>query len=263
MTITMTVVDQLAIASEVTGDGEPVLLLHGWGGRIESMRPVAERLVPLGYKVYNLDLPGFGRSTLPPDDWGVLDYARLVAHYLRHIEVDRIHVIGHSFGGRVAIGLTADYADCVGKLVLADSAGVIAPPTPAQQVRAGLFAAANSVLSLPGLKPLHGSFRRWARDRFGSEDLRNAGPLEPIFRKVITEDLVPHAARIKAPTLLVWGDLDEDTPLWQGQLLEKTIPDAGLVVFQGAGHFAYQQRIADFIRIVDTFLKGKGDKANP
>src|SRR5258706_16087903 len=99
--------------------------------------------------------------------------------------------------------------------------------------------------------------RQWARDRYGSEDLKNAGPLEPIFRKVIAEDLVPRAATIKASTLLIWGDRDEETPLWQAQVLEKTIPDAGLVLLHGAGHFAYQERLADFIRIVDTFLRGK------
>ncbi len=74
---------------------------------------------------------------------------------------------------------------------------------------------------------------------------------------VIRQDLLPYAARIKASTLLLWGELDRDTPLWQGQLLEKTIPDAGLVVFNGAGHFAYMERLPDFVRIVDTFLKGK------
>ena len=98
--------------------------------------------------------------------------------------------------------------------------------------------------------------QRWVRERYASEDLKNAGPLEDTFLRVVREDLVPRAARIKASTLLIWGDQDQDTPLWQAQVLEKTIPDAGLVVFKGAGHFAFQERIADFIRIVDTFFKG-------
>jgi pimeloyl-ACP methyl ester carboxylesterase len=258
MAIVISTLDGLEIASEITGEGRPVLLLHGWGGRIESMQPVAAALAARGYCAHSLDLPGFGRSALPPEVWGVADYARLVAHYLDAAHLKPVNLIGHSFGGRIALAVSANYADGVNKLVLADSAGVLTPPTLAQRLRTGLFAAANGVLSLPGLKPFHGSFRRWARDHFGSEDLRNAGPLEPIFRKVITEDLLPHAARIKAPTLLIWGDQDTDTPLWQGKLLEKTIPDAGLVVFQGAGHFAYQQRLTDFVRIVDTFLKDKG-----
>ncbi|MEP7287649.1 MAG: alpha/beta hydrolase [Chloroflexota bacterium] len=256
-TITQTSIDGLNIASEVVGDGRPVLLLHGWGGRIESMQQVAERLAPLGYNVHILDLPGFGRSTLPAEAWGVADYAQFVAHYLDHVKLDRVNVIGHSFGGRVSLILGADHPQYVSKIVLTDSAGVMTPPTTNQRLRQVAFNAANAILGLPGLSALQQRFRLWVRNRFGSEDLRNAGPLEAIFRKVIVEDLLPYAARLKAPTLLIWGEQDQDTPLWQGQLLEKTIPDAGLVVFKGAGHFAYQEQIADFIRIVDTFFGGK------
>jgi pimeloyl-ACP methyl ester carboxylesterase len=78
------------------------------------------------------------------------------------------------------------------------------------------------------------------------------------FVKVVNEDLLPYAARIKVPTLLLWGDRDEDTPLWQGQLLEKTIPDAGLVVFEGAGHYSYLDRLGETVRILDHFFKQSG-----
>ncbi len=257
MTATLNAIDRLIVASETVGVGQPVLLLHGWGGQIASMRMVAERLVPLGYNVHMIDLPGFGRSTIPTDVWGVGDYARLVTHYVDHVNLKSVHVIGHSFGGRIGIVLGADYADYVDKLVLTDSAGVLTPLSAGQQIRQTAFKVANGVLTLPGLHSIEDRFRHWARDRYGSTDLKNAGPLEPIFRKVIQEDLVPRAARIKASTLLIWGDQDQDTPLWQAQALEKTIPDAGLVVFQGAGHFAYQERLADFVRVVDTFLKGQ------
>jgi pimeloyl-ACP methyl ester carboxylesterase len=257
MTITLNVLDSLIVAREVMGEGQPVLLLHGWGGRIESMQRVAERLAPLGYQVHNIDLPGFGRSAIPPETWGIADYARLVVHYLDQVGLKPVSVIGHSFGGRIAIVLGADHPEYVGKMVLADSAGVLTPPTTTQRTRQALFRAANAILSLPGLGAYQKRLRQWGRNRFGSEDLRTAGPLEPIFRRVIREDLLPRAATIKAPTLLIWGDRDQDTRLWQGQVLEKTIPDAGLVVFRGAGHFAYQERLADFVRIVDTFLKDK------
>jgi pimeloyl-ACP methyl ester carboxylesterase len=257
MTITLQTIDGLTIGSEVYGDsGIPVLLLHGWANQIENMQPVAAKLGPLGYHIHILDLPGFGRSTLPAETWGVPEYARFVAHYLDHANLKRVNLIGHSFGGRISLVLGADYADYVDKIVLTAGAGVLTPPSAGDQVRKVAIDAAKGVLSLPGFNAFEGRLRQWARQRFGSEDLRNAGPLEPIFRKVIAQDLVPYAARIKAPTLLIWGDQDQDTPLWQAQVLEKTIPDAGLVVFQGAGHFAYQERLPDFVRIVDTFLKG-------
>jgi pimeloyl-ACP methyl ester carboxylesterase len=257
VTITLKTLDGLTIASEVIGEGQPVLLLHGWMCRIENMQQVARRLAPLGYATHVIDLPGFGRSTLPSEVWGVADYARFVTRYLDSVNLKPVHLIGHSFGGRISIVLGADHPEYVSKIVLADSAGVLTPKTTKQQARQSVFTVANTLLSVPGLKALEPSFRRWARNRYGSEDLRNAGPLEPIFRKVIVEDLLPRAAQIKASTLLVWGDQDQDAPLWQGQKLEQTIPDAGLVVFKGAGHFAYQERLADFVHIVDTFLKGK------
>jgi pimeloyl-ACP methyl ester carboxylesterase len=154
----------------------------------------------------------------------------------------------------VSIVLGADHPEYVDKIVLTASAGVLTPPSTGQQFRQSLF---NTVVSLPGMKAFEDQMRQWAKEHYGSEDLKTAGPLEPIFRKVIAEDLVPFAAKIKASTLLIWGDQDESTPLWQAQVLEKTIPDAGLVEFKGAGHFAYQERLVDFVRIVDTFLKGK------
>jgi len=255
VTITLNMIDSLTIANEIMGDGEPVLLLHGWMCRIEHMQPVGQRLAKLGYRVHILDLPGFGRSTLPSEVWGVPEYARFVAHYLDHVNLKPTHLIGHSFGGRISIVLGADYPEYVKKIVLTDSAGVPFPQTRNQQLRQGVFQAVGAVLSVPGLKTLEPGFRHWARDRFGSQDLRKAGVLEPIFRVVVRQDLRPYAARIKAPSLLVWGDQDQDTPLWQGQVLEKTIPNAKLIVFQGAGHFAYQERITEFVPTVDTFLR--------
>jgi pimeloyl-ACP methyl ester carboxylesterase len=255
MAIVTSRLDGLELASEITGEGRPVLLLHGWGGRIESMQPVAAALAARGYAVHNLDLPGFGRSALPPpapEVWGVADYARFVAHYLEAANLKPVNLIGHSFGGRIGIVLGADYPQHVEKIVLADSAGVLSPPT----ARDRLVQIGRAALKLPGLNIFEARLKQWGRDQLGSEDLKNAGPLEATFRKVVAEDLLPRAARIAAPTLLIWGDQDRDTPFWQGQTLEKTIPDAGLVVFQGAGHFAYQERLADFVRIVDTFFKG-------
>jgi pimeloyl-ACP methyl ester carboxylesterase len=257
--ISQTLIDSIMVAYEVVGEGQPVLLLHGWGGRIESVRMVAEQLTPLGYQVHMLDLPGFGRSNRPNDTWGMADYGRFAAHYLDYCNLKPVHLIGHSFGGRTSIVLGADYPDYVNKIVLTASAGIVTRPTPKQKIRQTLFKAIYAVLSLPRLKSLKQRLQRWARNRYGSTDLRSAGTLEPIFRKVITEDLKPRAERIKAPTLLVWGDQDQDTPLWQGQELEKAIPNSKLVVFEGAGHFAYQERLVDFVRATDTFLKD----ANP
>lgn len=250
-------IDGLELNVKVQGTGAPVLALHGWGGSIASMQMVLDRLAPLGYQVHALDFPGFGASPVPPTAWGVPDYAQQVIHYMDTVGLARANLIGHSFGGRVSIVMGADYPNRVNRIVLTDSAGVLTPPSTKSLMRQSVGRAVKGAFSLPGLNVLKPAMEQWYRDQYGSEDYKNAGALRETFVKVVTEDLVPYASRIKASTLLVWGDQDQDTPLWQGQVLEKTIKDAGLVVFNGAGHFAYQERIGDFIRIVHTFFKGQ------
>ena len=236
-----------------------VVVLHGWGGNIASVASLQDRLGGLGYYVHALDLPGHGASSLPPDSeqgWGIPDYAALVAHYMDQAGITRTRLIGHSFGGRISIVLGADYADRVEQIVLTASAGIRTLPTFRQNARRAAYQTVKRVLGLPGLKPLQSKVQGWYWGRYSSADYKAAGPLRPTFLKIVQLDLAPRAPLIKASTLLIWGDQDADTPLWQGQQLEKLIPDAGLVVFKGAGHFAFQERLGDFVRIVDKFFKG-------
>lgn len=238
---------------EAAGEGRPVLLLHGWGASAPAMRPIFDALRS-DHAVYALDFPGFGQSALPPVPWSVGDYAELVAAFLDSLGIARADVIGHSFGGRVGIVLAAKWPAKVERLVLVDSAGIRRAPPPSRSVlRAGLRAG-KALVSAPGLGWLRSRAEAVARDRLGSEDYRSAGPLRETFVKVVAEDLSPYLPRIQAPTLLIWGERDEDTPVADGRAMESSIPDAGLVVLPGAGHFSYLDRPADFSRIVRHFL---------
>ena len=238
---------------EAAGGGRPVLLLHGWGANAAAMRPIFDALRP-DHAVYALDFPGFGQSPLPPAAWGVGEYAALAIAFLDSLGVSKADVVGHSFGGRVGIKLAAKWPDRVERLVLVDSAGVPPTATPGRAaLRAGLRAG-RAILSAPGLGTLKEKAEAMARDRLGSTDYRSAGPLRETFVKVVAEDLRPYLPEIKAPTLLVWGENDQDTPLADAKAMESSIPDAGLVVLKGAGHFSYLDRPADFARIVRNFL---------
>ncbi len=237
---------------EAAGVARPVLLLHGWGANAAAMRPIFDSL-RADHSVYALDFPGFGQSPLPPEAWGVGEYADLVVRFLDSLGVAKTDVVGHSFGGRVGIKLAARWPERVERLVLVDSAGVPHATPGRAAIRAGLRAG-RAILSAPGLGGLRGKAEALARDRLGSEDYRSAGPLRETFLKVISEDLRPNLPEIKAPTLLVWGENDQDTPLADAKVMESSIPDAGLVVLKGAGHFSYLDRPADFARIVRHFL---------
>lgn len=244
----------VCVVGDAADNDSPVLLLHGWRASIRSFWPVAEQLVPRGYQLHLLDLPGFGTSPAPPETWDVAAYMRLVLAYLDENDLDRVDIIGHSFGGRIAIMLAAEHPDRVGKMVLANSAGLRTPPTLTQITRNVMARTVRGVLDKLGLDTMQSRLRERYNRRYASEDYLAAGDLRETFLRVIAQDLTDFAVRVQAPTVLIWGDQDEDTPLWQGRKLEQLIPDAGLIVFEGAGHFSYLDRMYDFIRIVDHFL---------
>jgi pimeloyl-ACP methyl ester carboxylesterase len=251
-------IDGLRTGSCVTGDGRPVVALHGWSGSVKSFWPVAERLAPLGYEVHLIDLPGFGESDLPPQVWGVEDYQRFVMAYLDDRQIERTAILGHSFGGRVGLMLAAEHPERVTKMVLANAAGLRTSLSLRQQTRNFFARTLRQTLNTLGMDNLRARWQDRYNRRYASEDYLNAGPLRDTFVRVIEQDLSAYAARVKAPTVLVWGSLDKDTPLWQGRRLEQLIPDAGLIVFEGAGHFSYLERLHDFVRIVDHFLSDGG-----
>lgn len=248
-------VDGMPTSHATSGEGTPVLLLHGWGAHAGLMWPLAEQLARKGYRVLVPDMPGFGDTPPPPVAWSVHEYVRFTLAYLDAVGVERAHVIGHSFGGRLGLVLGADHSQRVDKMVLIDSAGVKPPADSGGQLRLRTYKALRDGLANVGLKSASDRLRGWYSDRYGSADYKSAGPLRETFVRVVGEDLLGYAARVKASTLLLWGEADEDTPVWMAKQLEAQIPDAGLHIFPGAGHYSYLERLADTVRIVDYFFK--------
>ena len=105
-----------------TGSGEAVVVLHGWGGRIESMGPVIDCLSS-HLRVVAPDLPGFGESPVPDGVWGTPDYATYVRDLLSELGVTKAHFVGHSFGAKISFYLAATVPALVDKVVLAGSPG--------------------------------------------------------------------------------------------------------------------------------------------
>ncbi|KUK13251.1 MAG: protein hydrolase, partial [bacterium 42_11] len=231
------------------GKGHPVLLLHGWGGSSDSFFPVFNHLRSL-FEVYSVDFPGFGRSSMPPAVWGVEEYADLIFKFLKSLGIKKTHIIAHSFGGRVAILLSAKHPECVGKLVLVNSAGLIPKRGLKYYLKVYLFKLMKRLYLLLG-KDLEYLYRR-----YGSRDYKEAGELRPIFKRVVNQDLRDFLPLIKSPTLLIWGDRDRETPLYFGEIMEKEIPNSKLVVFKGAGHFSYLDCLESFNDIILEFLGG-------
>jgi pimeloyl-ACP methyl ester carboxylesterase len=232
------------------GRGDPVVVLHGWGGRIESMAPVISCLADR-FAVTAVDLPGFGESPVPQGVWGTADYAEFISDLCNQRGIDRARFVGHSFGAKVSIYLCATHDRLAEKLVLTGSSGLTSAPS--MKVRAKRTA--SRVARVVGRFGAPGERLRSAvYKKIASQDYRDAGPLRPILVKVVNEDVTHMLPRIAVPTLLVWGAEDDAVPVAHARRMEELIPDAGLVLFEGAGHFAYLDEPQRFCRIVRHFF---------
>jgi pimeloyl-ACP methyl ester carboxylesterase len=236
------VVDGLRVHFRLRGSGEPVVLLHGWGQTSLSfagIMPALERR----FRVLAPDLPGFGFSESPPAAWSSAEYAGVVASLIENAGFERADVLGHSFGGKVAVALASSRPELVRRLVLV-AAGV--------QSRARGYAIARKLASLA--PPLRDRILGWARDRYGSEDYKAAGELRPTFVKVVNEDWRTELKSLRSPLLLVYGERDADVPLGVAREALAEAPNAELVVIEGAGHFPFLDDSDRFLDVVTRFL---------
>ncbi len=243
------------IEYERIGAGEPVLILHGWSACIEAVRPIADCLVSLGREAVLFDFPGFGGSGEPEEPWGVPEYAALTRAFMREQKLEGCDVICHSFGGRVVIFLASAEPKLFRRLVLVDAAGVRPKRTPRYYIKTYAYKLLKRLARLEALDRLLGLRRR--QQSAGSADYRalKSDVMRKTFVKVINLDLTKKLSHIENDTLLVWGDRDDSTPLYMAKVMEARIPRAGLAVLEGAGHFSYAEKYAQFCAVMRAYFK--------
>jgi pimeloyl-ACP methyl ester carboxylesterase len=238
------------------GQGDSIVLLHGWGTSSQSLAGVAACLAPAS-RVLSVDLPGFGWSQAPAAAWGIADYAEHVRQFLDEIGIAKAAFLGHSFGGRIAIHFASHHPHRVSHLILVASAGVRPKRGPRYYVRVATAKALRRLLTLPGLEGVGSRLlSRW-QAKVGSRDYLAAGRLRPTLVKVVNEDLTPILAAVQAPTLLVWGDQDQEVRRPAMDVMAATIPRARLTVFPGAGHFPFRDEPEVFCRAAKDFLQAE------
>ena len=238
--------------------GPQVLLLHGWGCSTRLFAPIAQELAK-HYRVTVIDFPAHGQSGRPPVPWGVPDFAACVRDLMGQLGIAPCDIIAHSFGGRVALYLAATWPDLVKRLVITGGAGIKKPQTDEQKKRSDAYQQKKKRLMALTKLPLVGGLAEKSlkalQQKFGSADYNALDDeMKKTFVKVISEDLRPLLPKIHASTLLIWGENDQETPLWMGQAMEQEIPDAGLVVFENDDHYAYLRQWPRFVQVVKAFL---------
>lgn len=249
---------------EVYGtEGDQVLLLHGWGPGVITLEAHLAPLAVLlsdAHRVTALEFPAHGRSGNPTGDWAVADYALWVKDIILQLGIAPVTLVAHSFGGRIALWLAANEPQLVSRMVLTGCAGIRRESTPAERRRQNTYRRCRQWLDraerVRVLQPLAARAEEALVQRYGSADYRALDPaLRGTFKKIVSEDLRPLLSCISQPVMLVWGERDDATPLWMGQVMAREIADAALHVMEGRGHYAYLEEPVRFAAIVRALIR--------
>lgn len=288
-------INGLNINYKTVGNGNiPIVLLHGWGvdsekyiGLMCSLENTRRRhsgmspSIDTSFKVIVPDLPGFGKSDEPEENWRLDDYVEFVNEFIEKTsrkggfelvknllkkfdstktacveEKNKPILIGHSFGGRIAIKYAAKYPEKIDKLILTGAAGIKHSLTAKQKI---FFIAAKTgkiIFSLPIINNLEKYAQKFLYKATREKDYYKASSkMKEIMKNVLAEDLTDYLDKIKTPTLLVWGKEDKTTPLADGEIMNEKIENSKLVVVDDSNHSLPYQWPEEFARIVEEFIK--------
>jgi pimeloyl-ACP methyl ester carboxylesterase len=212
---------------ERSGAAPPeVLGFHGWRRTCTDLLPALR-----GFSYASLDLPGFGHSPEPAAGSGAPEYAALCAEVLTELTPEACVLVGHSFGGRIAVCLAAEHPELVRGLVLTGVPLVRqqAVGRPKLAYRLGRSLHRHGLLSDTRMEAL--------RQKYGSADYRAASPLmRTVLVNVVAESYEDELERLQCPTTFVWGARDTAAPVAVAEAALAITPHAELEVIEDADH---------------------------
>lgn len=224
------------------GNGRDILLLHGWGQNIEMMKFLGDQLCS-NHRITILDFPGFGESSTLKEAWSIHDYSLLLEQFVKKVGIKKPVIIGHSFGGRVAIHYSAN--NPIDKLVLFGAPCIRTKERLSVSVRI-----LKKLKQLPGMNNIGEKMKKY----IGSRDYKAASPImRQTLVNVVNEDLSCYARKIEEPTLLIWGANDTEAPVDDARELEKIMIDAALIILPGT-HYAYIENLGQVVNIINNFV---------
>lgn len=247
------IVQNLAIEYQDEGAGPVVLFLHGWMDTLHTF----DALVPFlssQHRVIRVDLPGFGKSETPKEPWGYNEYVRFVKNFVQKLDLDIDTFVGHSFGGGIVIKGVATNELQSHKVVLIGAAGLRKNRPSRKAILKSFAKIGGFFMNIPPLVFWRNALRKKLYGFLGS-DYPGRGPLRDTYLRIIAEDLRASAAKISTPTLLVWGAMDNATPLSDGEELSGLIQDSVFAVVEDAGHFVHQEKTKETATHIIKFLR--------
>ena len=221
---------------------KPCLLLHGWGASSEVFAGLMQHFPNKNF--ITIDFPPFGKSENEPIDWNIFTYVSMVMSLCEHLHIATCDVLGHSFGGRVAILLAALKKQLVANLILVDSAGI----HPKRSIKYYYKVYKYKI------------YRHFGKaiSNAGSSDYQKLSPqMKKVFVSIVNQDLEEYCLRIHANTLIVFGKNDKDTPIYMAKSFKKLIRNSKLEILDDAGHYSFLDSPLSFYRLLGQFWEEK------
>jgi len=249
-------INGLKINYKIAGQGPAILILHGWGGSSDSWIQVQEILAREGFKIIVPDFPGFGKSKTPFEPWGVKEYGNFVLNLTKILELQNFFLLGHSFGGRVAIKFSVLYPEKIKSLILCDSAGIKQKWGIGEKLIFQISKIGNAIFTPTPLR----RFKDKAKNLFyiflRHRDYAKAdGTMRETIKKVLTEDLLKDLPQIKIRTLIIWGESDKLVPVKYAHIFKEKIENSELKILPKIGHSPHLEVPEKLAEIIINFLR--------
>ncbi len=231
----------------LSGKGDKtVVMLHGWGMSSKAFSVLESELSDYA-KCLIVDFYGFGCSDNPPEYFDTYEYAYQIFLLLKKLDINEIVLVGHSFGGRVAIILSSVFDINISGLMLTSSAG---------------FNKFNLIKTLKiwkykAVKMLvnRGVVKSDVLKKYGSSDYKKlSNEMRAIFTRVVSQDLSHLLKNINVKTKLFWAKDDKETPIWICKKINKRIKNSSKIVYNSGGHFVYLKRINRFLSELKSMI---------
>lgn len=228
-------------------DKKTLVFLHGWGATAKTFEPLFYYLKD-NFNIHALDLPGFGNTPIEKI-MTLKNYAEFVYEFLKNNQIKDPIIIGHSFGGAVAVKFALLYPNEISKLILIGAAALREPSVKTRALR--ILAAVlkpflpekikKTILKLLGLE----------KSDYAVIENEN---LKETFKIITSENLAPYLNTVKIPSLLIWGDKDTETPVEQGKKIASLISDSRIEILKG-GHFIFLDKPAETASLIKEFVQ--------
>lgn len=230
-----------------------IVFLHKWRGRVSSWEKNIIYFTEKGFDCYAVKMPGFDLPD-PNPSWGIPEYAEFIVQELtKRFGNERFNLVGHSFGGRLAIYISAKHPELVEKLILTNAAGL---NLESQGMHINLIVVSKALSNLEKVFGPLTTLRNIGRNLLGSEGYKKVSPvMQEIMKRVVNLDLRSCLGSITSKTLIVWGDEDKVTPLEMAKILNTYIAGSKLVIIPGAEHNPHFTHSSEWNEEVLAFLQ--------